>query len=427
MTRLAVVVARSAVTPGDLLVGVEWCDEVLFVGEQSDYVDSIAYLLENAGSLVLIDEDEEALTRRVAAFAPDGIVTFSEHMLPLAARIAERLSLRFHTPDTVIGLRDKTVQRERLRAAGADDLRVKPFSTVSEWPSVLEHVGLPLVLKPSRGEGSRDTHLVTDAARGTQLVTELLTGTLVPGREFIAEEYLVGRASGPFGDYVSVESIVCDGRMVHLGVTGKLPLLVPFRETGQFYPSGLHAADERAVLDLVEAAAAALGVTQGVLHTEIKLTAAGPRVIEVNGRIGGYIHELYSRVWATDMVELVTLAACGAAWELPDLPQEGVHFQHTSQPHPQAVRFLGVDGSRTVTRMAGVSGYRRLARPGSELPSDSRTHDLDLLSGWALSHDAMLTLLDECRRLLVFEFASPAGALRCTGQELFSASGAADE
>ncbi|MFF9011041.1 acetyl-CoA carboxylase biotin carboxylase subunit family protein [Streptomyces goshikiensis] len=418
MTRLVVVVARSAVTPGDLLVGVEWCDEVLFVGEQSDYVDSIAYLLENAGSFVPIEDDEEALTRRIGAFAPDGIVTFSEHMLPLTARIAERLSLRFHTPDTVIGLRDKTVQRERLRSAGTEEMRARTFSAASDWPTVLEHVGLPLVLKPRRGEGSRDTHLVTGAAQGTRLVTELLAESSRPGREFIAEEYLVGCASGPFGDYVSVESIVCDGRMTHLGVTGKLPLLPPFRETGQFYPSGLPIADEKAVLDLASAAAAALGVTHGVLHTEIKLAADGPRVIEVNGRIGGYIHELYSRAWATDIVELVTRAACGAAWELPAIPQTGVHFQHTSQPHPQAVRFLGVEGSRTVARMAGIRGYRRLARPDSELPGDSRTHDLDLLSGWAPSHDAMLALLDECRRLLVFRFDSPGGVLRTTGQEL---------
>ncbi|GLV87982.1 hypothetical protein Slala03_76710 [Streptomyces lavendulae subsp. lavendulae] len=419
MTRLVVMVSRSAVTPGDLLVGVEWCEEVLFVGESSEYVDSIAYLLEDAGRFIPFDGDEDVLTERIRAFEPDGIVTFSEHMLPLTARVAEEVGLPFHTPGTVASLRDKGAQRERLRVAGVEELRARAFSAASDWPGVLEEVGLPLVLKPSQGEGSRDTHLVTDASRGAEIIVELVTGE----REFIAEEYLVGRACAPFGDYISVESIVRNGHITHLGATGKLPLLPPFRETGQFHPCGLPALEEEAVLDLATAAAQALGVTEGVLHTEIKLTADGPRVIEVNGRIGGYIHELYSRVWATDVVELVTRAACDAPWELPAAPQKGVHFQHTSQPHPHATRFLGVDNARAVSRMAGVTGYRRLAQPGSTLPTDHRTHDLDLLSGWAPSHDRMLALLDECRGTLAFEFESPDGLLRATGRELVAAVG----
>lgn len=410
-------VSRSAVTPGDLLMGVEWCDDVLFVGEPSEYVDSISYLLEDAGRFLPLDGDEDALTERIRAFGPDGIVTFSEHLLPVTSRIAGRLGLRFHTPDTVLGLRDKAVQRDRLRAAGVDEVRVKALGDASQWSAVLQHVGLPLVLKPSSGEGSRDTHLVVDADYGLQLVTRLMAGA---ERTFVAEEYLVGRSSGAFGDYVSVESIVSRGRITHLGVTGKLPLLPPFRETGQFYPCGLPDADEGAALELAARAAAALGVTEGVLHTEIKLTADGPRLIEVNGRIGGYIHELYARAWETNIVELITRAACGAAWELPTAPQEGVHFQHTSQPHPMATHFLGVDGSRAVARMDGIVGYRRLAQPGSELPSDSRTHDLDLLSGWSPSHDGMLDLLDACRRALAFRFDSPEGLLLATGLELVS-------
>ena len=45
-------------------------------------------------------------------------------------------------------------------------------------------------------------------------------------------------------------------------------------------------------MELAERAARALGVDVGCLHTEIKLTIDGPRVIEVNGRLGGGIPEM---------------------------------------------------------------------------------------------------------------------------------------
>ena len=88
-------------------------------------------------------------------------------------------------------------------------------------------------------------------------------------------------------DYVSVETFVSCGRTSHAAVTGKIALADPFRETGSFIPAHLSADTLNAVLDVASAAVDAIGVTLGAFHTEIKLTPDGPRVIEVNGRLGG--------------------------------------------------------------------------------------------------------------------------------------------
>ena len=46
------------------------------------------------------------------------------------------------------------------------------------------------------------------------------------------------------------------------------------------------------MLDIASMAIKALGVRVGFLHTEIKLTPDGPRIIEVNGRLGGSVAEM---------------------------------------------------------------------------------------------------------------------------------------
>src|SRR5205814_5003685 len=128
---------------------------------------------------------------------------------------------------------------------------------------------------------------------------------------FVVEEMLVGRNELPFGNHVSVECLAQRGRIVAVAVTGKPPLAFPFREQGQFWPSHLAADEQQAVADLAVAALEALGVTTGLSHTEIKLTADGPRIIEINGRMGGYVNELCRRSCGVDLVRTAARLALG--------------------------------------------------------------------------------------------------------------------
>jgi hypothetical protein len=97
-----------------------------------------------------------------------------------------------------------------------------------------------VVVKPSRGKGSRNTSLVRHEAEGRDLVSRLLDRDRA-GHEtrLVVEEYLAGGDTAPYGDYVSVESVCSAGSVRHVGVTGKLPLAYPYRETGQFHPAVL--------------------------------------------------------------------------------------------------------------------------------------------------------------------------------------------
>jgi hypothetical protein len=67
-----------------------------------------------------------------------------------------------------------------------------------------------------------------------------------------------------------------------------------------------------AILDLLRDTHRALGFTDGVTHTEIMLTAAGPKIIEVNGRLAGdMIPYLGLRASGVDTGLAAAAVACG--------------------------------------------------------------------------------------------------------------------
>jgi hypothetical protein len=242
---------------------------------------------------------------------------------------------------------------------------------------------------------------VDDLAAGQWLVDQLLADGV---GELVVEEYLTGRPSEPFGDYVSVEHACVDGVLHHIGTTGKFPLAPPFRETGGFWPAVLSAAEHARVVDLAGDALRALGVRTGLLHTEIKLTASGPRLIEVNGRLGGDINDLSRRAAGRDLVTTAAAIALGLPADIDPRPAGGVVFQHNNPAPPVTATAVRIDGAAEVRRQAGVSSYAVYVRPGDTVAGGVGYRPLDNLCGAAADHAAMISLIDAADRLLAYTF-----------------------
>ena len=102
-----------------------------------------------------------------------------------------------------------------------------------------------------------------------------------------------------------VDLILQDGECVFSSVSQNWPTAEPsFQETGLHLPPD-HS--KKAVAGLVELSVQtvqAFGFRCGVLHVEGKCTSRGPRVIEVNARMGGTrIHQMVEAVWGVDLIE----------------------------------------------------------------------------------------------------------------------------
>jgi hypothetical protein len=406
---------RSAATPAEIHNGLVGIARPVFVVPADGAVQRIRGLLERLGDVVPMRETAVDTAREVRPFFPDGILTFNETLLPFTSALAEALDLPFHDRETTLLAVDKVRQRERLRAAGVDTVRSAVLAGPWDVPSALAQVGLPAIVKPVRGGGSRHVYQVRTRVEAQELLTGLRSGTAEP---FVAEEFLAGRDVTPFGDYVSVESAVSYGRVSHIAITGKTPLMPPFREAGQFWPALLAADEEQEVLRQTTAIVVALGVRTGMVHTEFKLTEAGPRLIEFNGRMGGFMQDLSERTGGPDMIEMAGRIALGERVSCDLLDARRVAFQYWNLAPMVPCRLEDATGAAAVRALPAITSYHTFVRPPAELPGGVMVHRLDFLCGESPDHRSMFPILDAALGELRFTFSFPGGPTSVNGVEL---------
>jgi biotin carboxylase len=248
--------------------------------------------------------------------AVDGVMTGSEFCLMMTAQIAQALGLKHISPDVVARVRDKFTQRAALRAAGVPCPAFARIAKPEDLDQAIAAVPFPAVIKPDQGAGGFDTYQVNsvDELRRTyesSYTTEKDLG-IYGEPEFILEELLVGvqwMDDRRWGDYASVESFIKDGEVYNFCITDRTPLAKPFRETGVILPTSLPTERVEALHACATAAITALGIDYGATHTEMKFTADGPRIIEVNARLGGHLGYIFADATDIDIVvELGRLA-----------------------------------------------------------------------------------------------------------------------
>ena len=165
-----------------------------------------------------------------------------------------------------------------------------------------------------------------------------------------------------------------------------------FRETGFFIPAVLDDRDEAAVLNLATQAIEALGVTTGCLHTEIKFTPDGPRVIEVNGRVGGGVPEMLRRASGLSLVEMTLRLALGELLRFKGpVATDRIGFRFFLQPPSVSGTVATIDGIDAVSQHPAVDAITVHQGPGAVLDwkDGSRNHIMAVV-GSAGDYDELL-------------------------------------
>lgn len=292
------------------------CEMIWVIDRTISDTKDMARLLARLGSVVdIAGMDDEHAAAAIAEHEPAGILTLADARLATTARLAELLGLPFFSSETARALTDKFAQRQALAAGGLAVPRyalVPPLEDLAGWDRLGAEAVFPAVLKPRIGEGSRDTFRVESLKEARVLAEQ--SEAERPGRALVLEEYLrdaPGAVRQGFGGYVSVECVVSRGAVCPVAITGRFPPAEPFRETGFFIPAALEKNMASAVLDVACRSAKALGIAQGCLHIEIKLTPDGPRVIEVNGRLGGGMSEMLTIAAGVNLYPVALRLALG--------------------------------------------------------------------------------------------------------------------
>lgn len=390
---LAVMYDFGAAGAAEILSSARGICEVAFVCDRgnayiAEHIDAVR---EYATVCDITGRAPDEISELVAALRPAGVTTFSESQLALTARVAAACGLPFHNLDTVDALTDKYTQRRLMAEAGVDVTRCRTVRDAAGVCPAVSEVGLPAVIKPRRGAASRHTYRVTTVDEAVAALEAATGGVRPPLPEFVVEELLVGdpgQAGGFWADHVSVESLVVDSVVHPICVTGKFALAEPFRETGQFAPSTLRSELVQEVHELATRAVRALGVRLGATHTELKLTATGPRIIEVNGRLGGNVSYVVSRSLGFDLLRATIDVALGAVPQIPVLCHRQLVYQRYLAPPARRTTLLALGDLDGLRDLAGVRFVEERVKPGKELDWRRGTEEcLAVVYGEAADHE----------------------------------------
>ena len=304
-----------------------------------------------------------AAAELAAAHPVSGVITWEEMNIALAAETGARIGVRTLPVDAARACRDKARQRETFQEQGVPSARFRLAGTAAEAVAAADSLGYPVVVKPRGRAASVAVQIVRteaelraafDFARGSEAAA--IDDGLV-----LVEEFLVG-------EEISVDSWVLDGRVEPYVTALKRTDYPPFfEEVAHVAGNVLDSATEAAVRDVVVRANRALGVDRTLTHTELMLTAEGPKVIEVNGRLGGELIPRLAEIAAPGLSvgALLGAVATGRTPEPVARPEQlvGIRFLY-----PDAdLTFDDIDVPAALADQPWLHEVRRCSVPGTEL------------------------------------------------------------
>jgi biotin carboxylase len=258
--------------------------QVIYLGSTSDLTERHRELVDAA---FLFPEFSPELALRAAlalhAFLPfDLAYTPGDPYLQTAAQINHELGLKSNPLHAVSAVNDKALMREVLRGTPVGQVVSAEIRTRLDLEQFATSNGYPIILKPSRGSASKDIHIISGAAELAYVADALeFAGedAAEDAAPWVAEEFLEGRE-------FSVETHSAAGEHQILAVTEKFKN-EHFVEIGHVVPARITAAEHCLLTDETRSVLTALGVEEGPAHTELILTARGPRLVETHTRPGG--------------------------------------------------------------------------------------------------------------------------------------------
>ena len=298
--------------------------------------DRIPEVVCATASITALEQGLKMLSRKAVI---SGVFSSSEYFIENAAMMAREWNLPGADPASLRVCRNKGTQRRSLHAAGLNTPRFVVVNSVEAAVAALKTTKLPAVVKPTLGSGSVGVKLCRTPAEAAAHADLLLQqkvnerGMPLPA-EILVEEYVTG-------DEFSVE--ILGGKII--GITRKHVSREPFFvETGHDFPAAIPPGTRQQISTTVRRALQQMGLVWGPAHIELRLTDAGPTIIEINPRLaGGFIPEIVRLALGVDMIDETLKMVVGASSEI-----------RPAQARHASIRFLIPDQAGTIAAITGI-------------------------------------------------------------------------
>ncbi|KAL3855357.1 hypothetical protein ACJMK2_014572 [Sinanodonta woodiana] len=265
----------------------------------------------------------------------DGCVTFWEDCVPLTAIMCQLLNLTGPSVFGAMNAKHKNATLSVLRKRISD---IPHFLNTCLNTSLFTFIGgktdienatnitqFPFVLNVSNADG--------DVLE--QNSEELDEKNIKLQSAFQNEEDYFGTGIG-HGDTVmdmeyiggtdhNVDVVIYERKLVAAFVSDKGPTRgKTFIETSACMPSFLPNDKQRQLITAVYQCCTKIGMENGVFNVEMKMNSRGPRLVKINGRMGGfYLRDWIKKLYGVDLVMLAFLVSCGIRPYCPGLIPKG--------------------------------------------------------------------------------------------------------
>ncbi|WP_157490764.1 ATP-grasp domain-containing protein [Enterovibrio coralii] len=237
----------------------------------------------------------------------------------LVSKICETLSLPSISYEAALKCLSKIEMRKELNRHSID----QPGFVVFQDGVSLDKLSQDLIVKPEKGFASigvvraYDHEQALDYAKKANGALSYSSNVNFDS-EVLIEECLTGT------EY-SAEVLCEAGTITVLGITGKhFNKEESSFETGFFIPTSLSEDDKKKIGDYIHSVYGCLNIDHGLSHCEFVLTDSGPKVIEINPRIGGaHLSDLYDLATGVDLFEVSMNNALGRPSGLNSLSPKG--------------------------------------------------------------------------------------------------------
>ena len=322
-------------------------------------------------NLVTLDfNDPSASAETIARFARrrpiDAVDAVDDLTTVVAAAIGARLGLKTNSLPAVTTARDKHAMRRCLADAAVPVPQFRLVDLSDDPRALAEQVEYPCVLKPRMLSASRGVIRANDAGQfvaAFQRIAAILAGVeaSLPDearRTLLVESFVPGRE-------VALEGLLVGGTLHVLALFDKPdPLDGPFfEETIYVTPSRLPAAMRARIAAVSRDACAALGLTEGPIHAELRINELGSWVLEVAARsIGGLCSQTLRFGTGLSLEELILCHALGRPLDSLEREQRAAGVMMI--PIPRAGRLRAVAGRDEAAAVDGIEEVAVTMHPG---------------------------------------------------------------
>mmetsp|Transcript_32766 Transcript_32766/g.86650 ORF Transcript_32766/g.86650 Transcript_32766/m.86650 type:complete len:214 (-) Transcript_32766:120-761(-) len=166
-----------------------------------------------------------------------------------------------------------------------------------------------------------------------------------------------------------------EGEAQYAVVVDNGPTIEPyFNETWGACPSTMAADQQEELRTMAMESLKCCGFTTGVFHVELKYTSRGPRLIEINARMGGgQVRKTHLEVYGIDLVEETLFSCVGIPNRPPaDLSRPLCALAYNYVNAPQSGRVESLAALAQLRRLPGVVYAKGLVKAGELVvgPSD---------------------------------------------------------